>query len=267
MLEVAEAVLDEREEGRRIALHDEGEVGVVLAELANADVCLEPVVGHEARVRAALVKMPVQLARDAVPRRLRVLRVPVQGHDEEQARVVVPDPAAGVILVRDRVDAEARDEGVDGYGASSGRHISQRLGQDVGAAPEGYPEWTLSAALIGLLDELLGSSAEAVLVEGSQSVHRPSGHEAVEQVVSCGVSDSIVQKVGVQVVDDASVCTQHGLDGLLVDGVVLPHRGDSGNGGDVDLVGVCQQSNERHLIVGLIRHVSADEGPRLGLVA
>lgn len=61
-----EAVGDEAQERRGVALHDEGPVEVVRAQGPNADVLLEPLVAHERRVRAALVEVSEELARDSL---------------------------------------------------------------------------------------------------------------------------------------------------------------------------------------------------------
>lgn len=66
VLRCVEPVGDQAQEGRGVALHDEGPVQVVRAQGPDADVLLEPLVAHEGRVWAALVEVPVPLARDAL---------------------------------------------------------------------------------------------------------------------------------------------------------------------------------------------------------
>lgn len=61
-----EPVGDEAQEGRGVALHDEGPVEVVRAQGPDADVLLEPLVAHQRRVWAALVEVPEELARDSL---------------------------------------------------------------------------------------------------------------------------------------------------------------------------------------------------------
>lgn len=61
-----EAVGEQAEEGRGVALHDVGPVEVVRAQGADADVPLEPVVRDEGEVRAALVEVAELFPRDAL---------------------------------------------------------------------------------------------------------------------------------------------------------------------------------------------------------
>lgn len=61
-----EAVGDEAQERRGVALHDEGPVEVVRAQGPDADVLLQPLVAHERRVWAALVEVSEELARDSL---------------------------------------------------------------------------------------------------------------------------------------------------------------------------------------------------------
>lgn len=61
-----EAVGQQAQEGRRVALHDVRPVQVVRAQRADADVVLQPVVGDEARVRTALVEGAESFAGDAL---------------------------------------------------------------------------------------------------------------------------------------------------------------------------------------------------------
>lgn len=65
--------------------------------------------------------------------------------------------------------------------------------------------------------------------------------------------------VAVEVVDDEGVAVDDLVDGGGVDGVVEPGGGDGGDVDNVEFIGVGEQADEAHLVVGLVGDVGQDE--------
>ena len=106
--EAREAVVDQAEEGRRIALVDAARNRIQLAELSLApDIGVHPGVGEGREVRARRVLVEA-IAADAGPGGVRVL-VPIgrrRQRDVVQRWKLAPNPRARIVLIGNRVDAQ-----------------------------------------------------------------------------------------------------------------------------------------------------------------
>ena len=108
-----QAVVDEAEEARRVALHEVFGVRVLCAEraLVVADVPVEPVIVHEAEVSAGEAGVEI-VAADAAPGGVVIgaARVDARAGDVEEIGKRLADPRPAIVLIGDGVDAEFGDE-------------------------------------------------------------------------------------------------------------------------------------------------------------
>ena len=164
MVGVAQPVGNQPEPGRRVALHAPRDVRIRGAEgsVPLLDVLREP------RVADGGVVDPRDDGVDAGPRGGAI--VAAGGDDVEELREVLPDPRAAVVLVRDRVHPEFRDEAIGLRGRSGGPQRVERLRERVGPSPDGDPERAIIALLQGANDPFgpfrvlaVADSAHAVL--------------------------------------------------------------------------------------------------------
>lgn len=191
----------------------------------------------------------------------------MDGDDIKQRGKVGADPGARVVLVGDGIHAQLPHEAVDVLVTPRCPDRVQRLRQHVGAAPGADPQGVvLPPGRIHGGDERRGGVAGRRRVEGGEAVDGVSRDDAGRELVARGVGPR-GGHVGVEDVDDLGVAVEDLEDGGGVDGVVLPGGGDGGDVDEVELVGVGQEPDEAHLVVGLVGDVGHDEDARLVLVA
>ena len=141
MLRSIEPVVQETEEARRVAFHQELGAGILRPQRSlAADVLLEPRIVDETEVRAGEPRVEI-VAADPAPGRevVRAARVHARARDVEESGERLPNPRSAVVLIGDRVDAEPADERRERSPASAWRAPSTAPARARSARPTPAP--------------------------------------------------------------------------------------------------------------------------------
>ncbi len=175
MLGHAETVLDQVQEGRRVALGDEHVIWVGGPQGPNLDVLADPRVRHLGRVGPALVEAVVGVARDARPG-CQAVHVPrVHRRDVEDIRKLRADPHGRVVLVRDGVDAQPSSQLRRLVSCVPIAHPQQHLRQHVGASPAQHPQGLVRGRLYPLQQQLAALAQGDVVAYSCEAVRLKRG--------------------------------------------------------------------------------------------
>lgn len=188
----------------------------------------------------------------------------MDGDDVEEGGEVPADPGAGVVLVRDGVDAELPHESGHFILSTLLLDLVESLGEDIGTTPSENPERLLGCVSGG--DQGGRGVARGRLLQSRQAVDRVADDDLCCDLLGSGI-DTGLGDVGVEVIADVAEAANDAEDGGGVDRVVLPDGSDSGDVDDVQLVRVSQEADQTHLVVGFVGDVGHDEGARLVLEA
>ncbi len=262
-----QTVVDQAEEGRRVALVDAARVRVQRAEWpTRTDVGIDPGVAERPEVGTRRVAVEV-VAADARPGGRGIL-LPIlsRGHgDVVQVGELAAQPGAGVVLIRDGVDPQARHGSAQLIGRELRARIEQGLCQGVGPTPHRDPQWPRVVAAHG--GEQERRSRRRLPHPGCRNaVSRLPCRDQFLEVGSRGEAGGVAQQVRL----DFGVSVEHAMQHVGSHARAKPGRGRRDEALDVEVVRVHEEPHERHLVVRLVGDVGEDEDARpadVGVIA
>ena len=146
------------------------------------------------------------------------------------------------------------DELVDLGGRARGADVDERLGESVGTAPEANPDRARVVFVDGG-DDGLRSGGGLAGAGGGDAVGRLPGSDALVEIVGLRPALGVEQQIGPHL----SVGLDERVHGFGMGRGLLPSRGGGDEGFDVEFVGIHEQANEGHLIVGLVADIADDD--------
>jgi hypothetical protein len=217
----------------------------------RADIRVHPGVGERREVGAGRVLVEAITA-DPRPRREVVLLAVLRGRrrDVMHRREFTPDPRSRVVLIRDRVDAELRDQAIEVGGRSRRARVLERLRQCVGAAPAEHPQRPRIGPIRGAQDQL-GSGRHVLRADRRHAVARLPRDNHRAQRAGRRKPGAMRQERRAHLLVRIHERPEH------VGTHLPPHpRGRRRDEAlDVELVRVHEEPHHRHLVVRLVRDV------------
>jgi len=159
--------------------------------------------------------------------------IAARADDVEQVRKFAPDPGSGIVLVRDRMDAQLGDQPLQIRRCPAGAQRQQRLGQRIGPAPAADPQGPVVAS-IERGDDPTRSGRILAGPDCGHAIARLAGIDHPRHCLCSGIARIMSRQIGL----DLRILADQPADRLRRKACLLMDRGRGHEPFQVDLVRV-----------------------------